>query len=362
MEHLPRVLGSAKKSSLSILITISTALGGGLCAKSLGLPAPFLMGSLVSIWVIGLTIKAVRPSFAIPTWFFIPIMLGLGTLIGSNFNPEIIQKFSSYVDTTIAMCVATFFASVVGVLFLTRFRAYDLTTSLLCCIPGGQAEAIILSQGRVEKEYVVALFHLVRVTLVFVGTPLFLGYFQGSVAIEKSNQILTSMPNIMEIDLVNLGSFILVAVCSYPVAKVFRLPMPHFIGPIAVSSALHIAGLVEIPRISEFLILTQLVIGARIGERLCTVQLRELLKYTIDAIMSSMIILGIYISFAFVLNHFSGGDLFDLLLAFVPGGLYEVTLLAIIFGFDVAFVVFHHIIRVITVVLALPIVLSFIKK
>ena len=287
MEHLPRVLGSAKKSSLSILITISTALGGGLCAKSLGLPAPFLMGSLVSIWVIGLTIKAVRPSFAIPTWFFIPIMLGLGTLIGSNFNPEIIQKFSSYVDTTIAMCVATFFASVVGVLFLTRFRAYDLTTSLLCCIPGGQAEAIILSQGRVEKEYVVALFHLVRVTLVFVGTPLFLGYFQGSVAIEKSNQILTSMPNIMEIDLVNLGSFILVAV-QLPCGEGFRLPC-HISLDLLQSVQLCIAGLVEILRISEFLILTQLVIGARIGNDFAPFSC-ELLKYTIDAIMSSMII------------------------------------------------------------------------
>ena len=38
----------------------------------------------------------------------------------------------------------------------------------------------------------------------------------------------------------------------------------------------------------------------------------------------------------------------------MPGGLYEVTLLALIFGFDVAFVAFHHTIRVMMIFVALP--------
>jgi uncharacterized membrane protein AbrB (regulator of aidB expression) len=41
-------------------------------------------------------------------------------------------------------------------------------------------------------------------------------------------------------------------------------------------------------------------------------------------------------------------------LAFVPGGLYEVTLLALVFGFDVAFVAFHHTVRVMLIFLTLP--------
>jgi uncharacterized membrane protein AbrB (regulator of aidB expression) len=42
----------------------------------------------------------------------------------------------------------------------------------------------------------------------------------------------------------------------------------------------------------------------------------------------------------------------------VPGGLYEVTLLALIFGFDVAFVAFHHTVRIIPLIFAM----SFISK
>ena len=37
-----------------------------------------------------------------------------------------------------------------------------------------------------------------------------------------------------------------------------------------------------------------------------------------------------------------GMDYLDVMLAFVPGGLYEVTLLPLILGFDVAFVAIHH--------------------
>ena len=47
-----------------------------------------------------------------------------------------------------------------------------------------------------------------------------------------------------------------------------------------------------------------------------------------------------------------------LLLAFIPGGLYEVTLLALIFGFDIAFVAFHHTVRVMMVFFGLPFIIA----
>ena len=51
-----------------------------------------------------------------------------------------------------------------------------------------------------------------------------------------------------------------------------------------------------------------------------------------------------------------------MLLAFIPGGLYEVTLLALVFGFDVAFVGFHHTIRIILIFLALPVLVKFTQR
>ena len=73
-----------------------------------------------------------------------------------------------------------------------------------------------------------------------------------------------------------------------------------------------------------------------------------------DAFIASAIILTCYLVSATGLAMISGKSFLSLWLAFVPGGLYEVTLLALVFGFDVAFVAFHHTIRVVMIFLSLP--------
>ena len=57
----------------------------------------------------------------------------------------------------------------------------------------------------------------------------------------------------------------------------------------------------------------------------------------------------------------TGRDLLQIWLAFVPGGLYEVTLLALLFGFDIAFVAFHHTARIILIFLAMPVAVTKLK-
>ena len=65
---------------------------------------------------------------------------------------------------------------------------------------------------------------------------------------------------------------------------------------------------------------------------------------------------------ALTLASWTGLDFMQLLLAFIPGGLYEVTLLALIFGFDIAFVAFHHTLRVMMVFFGLPLIVAKTRK
>ena len=154
----------------------------------------------------------------------------------------------------------------------------------------------------------------------------------------------------------------MISIFSLPVAILVRLPMPHLLGPLLMSSALHILGFVEIPRISEFVILAQIVIGASVGARLARVPFRQLAIYLKDAVINSVIVLSTYGVTAYYLASLTGIDFIKMLLAFVPGGLYEVTLLALIFGFDIAFVAFHHTLRVMMVFLALPFIITFAER
>ena len=346
----------------NIVVTFTVAMTTGYAFQQLGLPAPFLLGSLFGVWVIGSMVGPIRRRLGVPRWLHIPVVLGLGTLIGANFRPDVLLHISAAAVTVTAMFVATILATLAGLAYLMRVRKYSFVMALLSCIPGGQAEVILLSRDLVEKDYVVALFHLVRVALVFCSTPLILALVEGQAAVDASSAALLSMPSLFDLDAKPLVIFLTISIVSLPLARLAKIPMPHLLGPLLVSSVLHIIGVIELPRISEFVVLAQVIIGGSVGARLARVPFVDLAGYIRDAIINSIIVLSTYGLTAYVIASFTGIDFIKMLLAFVPGGLYEVTLLALIFGFDVAFVAFHHTIRVMLVFFSLPMIVTYAQK
>ena len=69
----------------NILATASLAFATGLVFHMFGLPAPFLLGALFGIWITGAAIAPIRKRLGVPRWLHVPVILGLGTVIGSNF-------------------------------------------------------------------------------------------------------------------------------------------------------------------------------------------------------------------------------------------------------------------------------------
>ena len=338
-----------------IVLTFSIALSTGWLFLQFNLPAPFLMGSLFGVWVIGANLPRLQAHLGVARWFHIPVVLGLGVLIGSHFTADIIHHAWQWSDTLLAMIIVTMIVTIAGFLFLTKWRGYDKLTAFLCSVPGGQAEVLVMAREQVEKDYVVALFHLIRVAFVFFSTPLLLAFIQGTQAVVSSNQQLAAMPGIADLSTLELSYFIGLGIIGYIIAKIVRLPMAHLLGPFILSTIAHATGLIQIPRIFEFVMLAQLAIGGAVGARLSQVRFAELLVYLKDAILNTMMILTLYFLAALVMVQITELDLLSLWLAFVPGGLYEVTLLALIFGFDIAFVAFHHTARIILIFITMPI-------
>lgn len=338
-----------------IVLTFSIALSTGWLFLQFNLPAPFLMGSLFGVWVIGANLPRLQAHLGVARWFHIPVVLGLGVLIGSHFTADIIHHAWQWSDTLLAMIMVTMIVTIAGFLFLTKWRGYDKLTAFLCSVPGGQAEVLVMAREQVEKDYVVALFHLIRVAFVFFSTPLLLAFIQGTQAVVSSNQQLAAMPGIADLSTLELSYFIGLGIIGYIIAKIVRLPMAHLLGPFILSTIAHATGLIQIPRIFEFVMLAQLAIGGAVGARLSQVRFAELLVYLKDAILNTMMILTLYFLAALVMVQITELDLLSLWLAFVPGGLYEVTLLALIFGFDIAFVAFHHTARIILIFITMPI-------
>ena len=343
-------------------LTFAIALATGWLFLQLRMPAPYLMGSLFGVWIIGGVIKPLQPHLGVARWFHIPVILGLGVLIGANFTADIVTRAGDWHITIAIMIGTTILVSAIGYVFLTKRRGYESKLAFLCCIPGGQAEALALARDLVDKDYVVALFHLVRVVIVFISTPLLLALVQGSAAVDQSNAALLAMPSITDLAHIELIAFIGIAILGYFAAKVLRIPMPHLIGTMGLSTILHMMGWVELPRVNEFVMLAQLAIGGAVGARLAKVRFRILLGYLKDAGVNTAMILSAYIAAALIIAATTELEFLIIWLSFVPGGLYEVTLLALVFGFDVAYIAFHHTIRVVMIFLSLPAVILHLNR
>jgi len=337
-----------------LAVTFTLALTCGWGFFQIGIPAPYLMGSLFGVWIGGGLVTSLQPHLGVARWFHKPVVLGLGVLIGATFNQSVLAQAEKWSLTLMTMVLTTFVVTVIGYQFLRRFRGYEPRLAILCSVPGGQAEAIAMARDMVDRDYVVALFHLVRVVVVFVSTPLLLRVIEGQEAVDQSNVALLTMPSILDLPTADITMFVLLGVVGMMIAARLRIPMPHLIGPVGLSTLFHLMGWAELPRVTEFVILAQLAIGGAVGARLAKVPFGELLGYLKDACASSAVILGAYLMATVMIAKASGISFLAAWLAFVPGGLYEVTLLALVFGFDVAFVAFHHTVRVMLIFLTLP--------
>jgi len=355
-------MGAVFSTLAGLGLTIGAALSVGMAFQWINAPAPYLLGSLCGVWGLGVILKPVRRRLGIPRWLHVPVILGLGVLVGAMFNPAILANITQWFPSVAAMLLATVVATLLGFLYLTRIRHYENTLALLCCLPGGQAEIVVLSRELVEKDYVVALCHLVRVSTVFILTPLVLTLVQGQAAVTASNETLAALPGFLDVGGLRVLQFLAVGLFGFLAAKLIYIPMPHLLGPLLLSAVLHTVGVIEVARISEFVMLAQVIIGAAVGARLAQVPIRELAGYLGDALVNAFVVISAYAVTAQLITMVTDIPVLDLVMAFIPGGLYEVTLLALLFGFDVAFITFHHAIRVLIIFFCLTPLVTLVNK
>jgi membrane AbrB-like protein len=98
------------------------------------------------------------------------------------------------------------------------------------------------------------------------------------------------------------------------------------------------------------------VTDAGLGSRFAGLKWRDVAGTARLSLGSTAIMVVVSAGAAAVLSTVSGLPFAQLLLAFVPGGIAEMCLIALALGQDVAFVSTHHVLRVVMVIFAAPVV------
>ena len=133
--------------------------------------------------------------------------------------------------------------------------------------------------------------------------------------------------------------------------RLLRLPAPGLLGPMLLSAAAHLLDLVHGAPPPLLVAAAQVVIGASVGCRFEGYPIARVLWMILVGLGLTVIMLGVTLLFGAGLQSVTGMPLPLLVLAFVPGGLAEMSLVALALTDDPAFVATNHIVRIGLVVL-----------
>ena len=291
----------------------------------------------------------------IPAWSRPPTIAVLGVLLGSGFTREMVARMPDWLPSLAALPLYILVIGAIALFYLRRVGRLDPLSAFFCATPGGLGEMVILADRAGGDLRTVSLVHATRILLLVLTVPLafrILGYLPAGAA--------TAPPGgIAALDLAILTGCGVAGVLG---AQLARLPAPGLLGPMLLSAAAHLAGLVEGSPPPWLVGAAQEVIGASIGCRFEGYPVAPVLWTMLVGLGLTVLMLAVTLLFGGILQPLTGMPLPLLVLALVPGGLAEMSLIALALTDDPAFVATMHIVRIGLVVLIASALFRFYRR
>lgn len=327
---------AARRVALALLI----GLIGGAVFAYLDLPLPWMLGAMAA--TMGASLAGAE--IALPQSIRKPVIGVVGVALGSAFTPDRLEGMAAWLPS---LGVLPVYVAVIGCLilfYLRRVAIFDGKTAFFAATPGGLSEMVLLADQQGADMRSVALFHSARLVLIVFSIPVLANLV---VTLEPVSAISTGEETLTP------GQFLLLAgtlIVGWVLAIPLRLPSPSFMGPLFLSSAIHLSGVTDASPPFVIVAAAQLAIGTSVGCRFSGVPLGLIVKTLTVGAGGALAMFLVTLLFAFGLHAATGSPLALLLLALIPGGFPEMSLIALGMGFDPAFVVTHHGVRVLLVV------------
>lgn len=337
------------KQFMPHMLAIVIGISGGIAAYLSGFPLPWMLGPMIANTAAAMLRMPVRGPMPLRP-YVIPV---IGVMLGSGVSAEIFGKLGSWLITLAVLPVFLACAAGISYFVYRKIGRYDPITAFYAAMPGGLNEMLILGAEAGGDERRIALAHAARVLVIIVFVALFFSFFLGVTSGSNGAATWVALNAITIKDYVILGLCALIGAIG---GKWLGLPAAPIFGPMILSGIAHVAGWVVVAPPTLFVIAAQITIGTIIGTRFVGATLAEVRRDVSLSAFASLLMLIAAVGFAELLAWGSGIPVAQAFLAFSPGGLTEMGLLALAVNQDVGYVSVMHIIRITLVIAIAPFV------
>ncbi|MDP4677578.1 MAG: AbrB family transcriptional regulator [Burkholderiaceae bacterium] len=320
------------------------ALSGGILFQALGLPLPFLFGPMTACLIAALAGARLREMGNIST----AARTILGVAIGASITPEIVDRIPQLLGSVALIPIYVALIGIVGVPFFRRL-GYDPVTSWYAAMPGGLPDMVAFGKEAGGDARALALIHVTRMLIIVTLAPIILTLFYGASLSGALGEPARNLPT------VELFLMAAAALIGWKVGERVGLFGASILGPMIITAALSLGGVIHSRPPVEAIVVAQLLIGLGIGVQYVGVTLRELRSFILSGVSFVFILAILAAIFTEIVTVTGLAKPIEGFLAFAPGGQAEMTILALAAGADLGFIIVHHLTRVVIVIMGAPI-------
>ncbi len=344
MDFLPRRFGAPRETALQIGQIALAALGGALFAW-LNIPAGWLSGSLVAVAVL----VVFRKARAMPPALSDLAMMMAGISLGASATPEAIAALGRYPASLAILLVAVVAVTFGSAEYLRRRPHWTHEEALFASVPGALTVVLAVAadrRARLGPIVVIQMFRLLALMLVLPSVITMVEHATGSGGGSALGGAPMGYPALLVLLAIGAG-----------IGLLFRrldVPAPMLFGTMMASVAGHASGTVSGGLPPVMFIATLVLVGTFVAVRmrnLTAAQVRAAMPEAFVAFVIGSVIAALFAGLVTLIV----GIRFDIAyLAFAPGGLEAMIVLAIALGLDPLYVGTHHLVRMMAISIALP--------
>lgn len=327
------------------LLTLAIAGAGTGAFHVLDLPLPFLFGPMAACLLAalaGVQLRAIKPAG-------IAARTVLGVAVGASITPAVVGQLPAMALSLTLVPLYVLVIALVGVPFFRRVSKLDPATAYYCAMPGGFQDMVLFGEEAGANVRVLSLVHATRVLTIVTIAPFVITSFYGVPFANPIGEPALSIPPH------ELALMVFAALVGWQAAARVGLFGATIIGPLILAAVLSLADLLHGRPPAEAILAAQFFIGMAIGVHYVGVTLAELRRVVATAALFVLVLAAIAAVFTEIVVLSGLAPPVDAFLAFVPGGQAEITVVAIIAGADLGYVVTHHLARIVLVITGAPI-------
>jgi membrane AbrB-like protein len=332
----------------AIGLLIGTA--GGVAFWALGIPAPWLAGSMMAAIVAVFS----HVKIGMPDWLRAVAFIFLGIQTGTAVSWDTVDRAIHWPLSIAFLCLTVVAITWACTAYYVKRSSWDPATALFASLPGALSLTLLLASGTKADMRRVTIAQCIRLFFLVAALPTVITWLRPHDAVALT---LSQIGGLWDILLL-----VAVSTAAGYALEWMRVPAGLMLGPMLASAGLELSGLIAGAAPMSILIPANIVLGVMIGARFSNFTFAEFRAALLEGFSGFVIALVIAMAGAGVAAYFSSLPFALTLLAFSPGGLDAMTIMAFSLNLDPAYVGAHQMARYIGLALLMPAATSYVLR